>query len=808
MHKQLCTLVTVLAAGGTAVAQPVPDPVGLVSGVRMPAPRWRTPMFGPGADGIYRNLPWTNGEVPYTFDSTFQGYETSMTNAFAALEAVCGLHFVARGDQPNYLLISLNPDPNYSQTCGIGMMGGEQCLRIGLNGMGNLYHLEFMVMQAVGTYKEHLRPDRDTYIVDTLGIYPTVGDPLATLSGPYDFDSVTHYPRTWDLTGPATIRVNNPYRRFWQWRIGGYAGPNPHLSIGDMWTLNTLYPGGILPPRPFVLIAPTQGQAVGSGGPALFSWESATSATSYRLEVADDLLFQNLVVDLTTTQTQAVPGVSFTANRLYLWRVSATNAQGTTPCAELRWQAFYTAASFPSTLYVDDSAPAGGNGLSWSTALNDVRLATEIAYASDGAVAEIKVGQGTYKPDAGSGDRTGSFLLAAGCALRGGFAGFGAPDPNARNIELFQTTLTGDLLGDDGPNFTNMGENSYRVVVGDLADASALLEGFTIRGGNAAGAFTEERYGAGLWTNYASPRVSRCRFVANSSLNGGAVRLWESDATIEGCTFERNRATQGGGGATVSNPGSATFVNCRFTDNLANNGAGLNVLYGATTTATNCTFRGNAATNAGGGVHTNFSASASLTNCILWGNTSAPSSGPQLGISNSSGMPTSATVSRCDMAGGPAAVFDPGNTLNWGSGNIDADPFWVNPTAGDLSLRPFSPCIDAGDNTAVPAGILTDFLGNPRFRDDTGTVNAGIPGGAGGAAIVDMGAFEFQGTTCYANCDGSTTPPVLNVLDFSCFLNKFAAGDTCANCDGSTTPPVLNVLDFSCFLNRFAVGCS
>jgi hypothetical protein len=60
---------------------------------------------------------------------------------------------------------------------------------------------------------------------------------------------------------------------------------------------------------------------------------------------------------------------------------------------------------------------------------------------------------------------------------------------------------------------------------------------------------------------------------------------------------------------------------------------------------------------------------------------------------------------------------------------------------------------------------------------------------------------------CYANCDGSTTPPVLNVLDFSCFLNKFAAGDAAANCDGSTTPPVLNVLDFSCFLNEFAAGC-
>jgi hypothetical protein len=28
----------------------------------------------------------------------------------------------------------------------------------------------------------------------------------------------------------------------------------------------------------------------------------------------------------------------------------------------------------------------------------------------------------------------------------------------------------------------------------------------------------------------------------------------------------------------------------------------------------------------------------------------------------------------------------------------------------------------------------------------------------------------------YANCDKSTTPPVINVADFSCFLQRFAAG--------------------------------
>jgi uncharacterized membrane protein len=64
------------------------------------------------------------------------------------------------------------------------------------------------------------------------------------------------------------------------------------------------------------------------------------------------------------------------------------------------------------------------------------------------------------------------------------------------------------------------------------------------------------------------------------------------------------------------------------------------------------------------------------------------------------------------------------------------------------------------------------------------------------------------GFGCLANCDLSTTPPILNAADFGCFLNRFAAGDPYANCDDSTLPPVLNVADFACFLNTFAAGCS
>jgi len=71
-----------------------------------------------------------------------------------------------------------------------------------------------------------------------------------------------------------------------------------------------------------------------------------------------------------------------------------------------------------------------------------------------------------------------------------------------------------------------------------------------------------------------------------------------------------------------------------------------------------------------------------------------------------------------------------------------------------------------------------------------------------------MSAFFARfGCPCYANCDNSSAPPILNVNDFVCFLNRFTASEPYANCDGSTTPPIFNVLDLLCFLNRFAAGC-
>ena len=92
-------------------------------------------------------------------------------------------------------------------------------------------------------------------------------------------------------------------------------------------------------------------------------------------------------------------------------------------------------------------------------------------------------------------------------------------------------------------------------------------------------------------------------------------------------------------------------------------------------------------------------------------------------------------------SGAPTFTFSDVQGGFTGTGNIDADPMFVDPDNGDYRLAAGSPCIDAGDNTAVPAGITTDLDGNPRFVDDPSTIDSGN----GDPPIVDMGAFEFQG---------------------------------------------------------------
>jgi hypothetical protein len=136
-----------------------------------------------------------------------------------------------------------------------------------------------------------------------------------------------------------------------------------------------------------------------------------------------------------------------------------------------------------------------------------------------------------------------------------------------------------------------------------------------------------------------------------------------------------------------------------------------------------------------------------------------------------------------------------------------------------------------GQTTVIgPTGLNANFAQGMDFDWATNTLYGTVYVGTGvgsfvsfnlatGAATVladttawnaemEMAVQSAAGSTCYANCDHSTNVPFLNVLDFNCFANAFASGQSYANCDNSTSPPVLNVLDFNCFANAFSTGCS
>ena len=196
----------------------------------------------------------------------------------------------------------------------------------------------------------------------------------------------------------------------------------------------------------------------------------------------------------------------------------------------------------------------------------------------------------------------------------------------------------------------------------------------------------------------------------NSAAQGGAIYNDTSSPSVSGCAFGANTAQSGG--AVYNIDSAPRFINCTFAGNSA--------------TGTS---------DSAGGALANDASSPTLVNCIVWSNTAVVA--PQ--IHQAGGVTTAST---CDIQGG----FP-------GAANFNLAPkFVTSPTpaqgstpasAGDLHLQPSSPCIDIGNNSAVPSSLTTDPDGNPRFTD--------YPGVQAPGAIVDLGAYELPFASLDAN---------------------------------------------------------
>ncbi|MCK6478217.1 MAG: hypothetical protein L6Q35_15455 [Phycisphaerales bacterium] len=471
-------------------------------------------------------------------------------------------------------------------------------------------------------------------------------------------------------------------------------------------------------------------------------------------------------------------------------------------------------------IYVDDDAPAGGDGSSWAQALNDLSEALSLATTVNNYQVEVQVAEGIYTPDSASGDQSLSFEIRSkaptsaivmtvpgGFSLLGGFRGLsGGGSPDDRDPSRYVTVLSGDLAEDDGPGFINRGDNSDRVLDVTSLD-SVTVDGFTIRGAHAAQGVAAVTVGSvPIEGQVPTPLItfSRCLFVDN--LGGEAVLFstkdWAGIQTrllIADCGFAANKFYDRGfnsdlGTVVIGTLTTADIVRTRFVANQSLYGVG--GVVGLTSWPMNiqdCVFAGNS-TVAG-------YASAlwlpgdrnHVTRCTIVANRAESPMTPAVATRENfftdcifqpypgASVRTQVqfhtccgkfTLEHCAIAGGMDAFANNPSSVRYLSGNISSNPQFIDLDGqdndintwgdNDVRLAQTSPCIDAGRAIASPAGV-TDLWGAPRLVDGNGD----------SLVRLDMGAHEYGIAPCPSDFDHSG---FVDTDDFDAFIQAFEAG--------------------------------
>lgn len=266
---------------------------------------------------------------------------------------------------------------------------------------------------------------------------------------------------------------------------------------------------------------------------------------------------------------------------------------------------------------------------------------------------------------------------------------------------------------------------------------------------------------------------------------GGAALAVQSDSTpsLHNCRFENNDDGDSIYGAVYLTGDSTTsFVSCIFKENTSNEFASAVGLGDAGTSATfvNSLFHGN------GGTSQNLvecvNGAMAFVNCTF-----ANSLNPRMFNEAAGG---SVEITNCvhDATSVPESEIAasyclfPGATDN----NVNGLPEFVDAANGDFRLAAGSLGIDAADWSAYLAtdGDTYDLNGGERKLNDTGVANTGI----GTFRYLDMGAYEFQGTT---SCGGGGDFGADGDVD----LADYARFTTCMNGPGGGLAPKCECFD-------------
>ncbi len=261
-------------------------------------------------------------------------------------------------------------------------------------------------------------------------------------------------------------------------------------------------------------------------------------------------------------------------------------------------------------------------------------------------------------------------------------------------------------------------------------NADSTIAGLTITNGYAL-------LGGGVYCyNNSGPSIKNCIFISNSAVLGGAIASANSKScpTITNCLITANSALAGGGGIYL-NGASPTIANCVINGNTAPEGGAIYSHNIGNPVISGCTVSQNTASVSAAGIYCYKASNVTINNSILWGNSAAHA--PEILVGNL-GAATSIRISYCDIQDrDESVIYDSGCTVNWGEGNIDIDPDFVETadlssseifTGSDHHLIKDSPCVDAGDPGFIAGPDETDIDGNPRIL----------------GMKIDIGADEFE----------------------------------------------------------------
>lgn len=364
----------------------------------------------------------------------------------------------------------------------------------------------------------------------------------------------------------------------------------------------------------------------------------------------------------------------------------------------------------PSVLHVRADAAPGGDGISWANAFDDLTACLCAADGSGGAVQEIWVKAGTYTSDRGTGDREATFRLREGLAIYGGFDGT-ETERTQRDWAANVTILSGDIgAGGDGS------DNCYHVVDASQLDATAILDGFVITGGNADGVDPHDGGGGVLVHGGGSPTIRNCTITHNhaSSFGAGIYNAFNSDPSFIDCLISSNSVSgatwpEGGGGIYNYDGSSPVLTGSTIQGNTAMLGSGMANFFGSSPQLWSCVIEGNLgpAGSEGGGIYGYVNCSPSLTDCIIRGN------GAAYGGGMISYFGSSPTLTSCVLKDN-TATNDGGGMYNYGE-----------------SLAELTDCVIDNNGAAFGGGLTNLFNSNVTLTSCI--LRANVATGDGGA---------------------------------------------------------------------------